>query len=432
MLHDISHPVVIDSLQELHEAISEALKDQDKISFKIDDGNLFYEGEYLAQESVIYYPLVELLESLGINELTFNKGLTLSEIQALLSSLIGLEPKIDERIDQALPELEHVTSESGLAGSAKLGTAGTQCKDESFTDFYDKACELTMQLFIRAKENRLVNIRKAKQIARSICDRARFNEPTFLLATVSEPERSSLWHHSLHVGFLAGALGERLNLSNEQNTSLCLAALMHDIGLTRLPGDLSDFLAHEVSQETGILASHTFAGASVLSGLDGNDRVATVVAFEHHMGHDQSINPTGISKRPHIFSRLVQVADVYESMVRNQNDTSGGSPYQAMGLILSMAGSHLDPLVVSLFAQTLGVIPVGTFIVVDTGDIGIVLSSSTPGERRSQILVVCNASGVRLDQPRLLSDVDIGMLLEEGAELIDPKKAGLGLRDFWQ
>ena len=99
-----------------------------------------------------------------------------------------------------------------------------------------------------------------------------------------------------------------------------------------------------------------------------------LAAFEHHLKYDLTGYPKLTRKRkPSLFSRIIALTDFYESLVRPM--IYNRLPYvseKILGLMLERSGTDFDPALIKVFINMIGVFPIGTLVLLNTDDIGIV------------------------------------------------------------
>ena len=96
--------------------------------------------------------------------------------------------------------------------------------------------------------------------------------------------------------------------------------------------------------------------------------------FEHHMKYDLSGYPHVLFKnKVSLFGRILQIADVYDAITSPRAYRSSYlSPDQAIGFMMKSAGKDFDPVLLKVFAIMMGTYPVGSLLILDTGEMGIV------------------------------------------------------------
>src|SRR5206468_4199368 len=145
------------------------------------------------------------------------------------------------------------------------------------------------------------------------------------------------------------------------------------------------------------------------------------VAYEHHVRYDYKGYPKTRNRRTlHLFSSLVAVADIYDALTSDRGYRKALPPDMAMRIILTQSGTAFDPLVVKHFVNLVGLYPVGSFVRLQTGEVGLVQYNQNRDLLRPVVLVVYDASGKAMPPvTRDLSDAPAG--LEQPVETcVDP------------
>jgi len=97
--------------------------------------------------------------------------------------------------------------------------------------------------------------------------------------------------------------------------------------------------------------------------------------FEHHLKYDLTGYPKPTHKRRlTLFGKIIAVADFYDTLVRPKG--SNRFPYvseKILGIMLERSGKDFDPALVKVFINMIGVFPLGTLVLLNTNEIGIVM-----------------------------------------------------------
>ena len=190
------------------------------------------------------------------------------------------------------------------------------------------------------------------------------------------------YHHSVNVSILAVALAQRLGLSKRALTELGLVALFHDIGKIEIPSEVLNKSTSFTDEEWHMVKKHPFWGARAIlkmRGIDATVARAAIVAFEHHMYHDLSGYPkTRESFELDFYSKIISLVDQYDGMTSARvYSRIPMPPDRALSIMMERAGTQLDPILFKFFINMIGVFPVGTLVMLDTRELGLVYQSDT-------------------------------------------------------
>ncbi|PKN03881.1 MAG: hypothetical protein CVU74_09760 [Deltaproteobacteria bacterium HGW-Deltaproteobacteria-9] len=104
------------------------------------------------------------------------------------------------------------------------------------------------------------------------------------------------------------------------------------------------------------------------------------IPFEHHLKYDLSGYPQTNRKKPiSLFGRILTITDIFDAMTSARiYRPVAFSPDRVLSMMLEGAGTEFDPLILKIFIQMLGLYPVGTLLLLDTGEMGLVMGA--PGD----------------------------------------------------
>ncbi len=157
--------------------------------------------------------------------------------------------------------------------------------------------------------------------------------------------------HGIRTARYAVSLGHAVGFLPAELNDLCLASLLHDIGVLTLPqhilkkdGPLSD-------EEYALVQSHSRAGAELLATIPVL-RVAALWIAHHHERWDGFGYPYGLrGTLIPLGARVLAVADTFDSLTSPQPYRLALDGESATRLLRRLAGSQLDPSLVDAFLE---------------------------------------------------------------------------------
>jgi HD-GYP domain-containing protein (c-di-GMP phosphodiesterase class II) len=205
----------------------------------------------------------------------------------------------------------------------------------------------------------------------------------------------------VNVSILSVALGQRIGLSRKALTDLGLVALFHDIGKMEVPPEILNKPTNFDDSEWKVVMKHPFWGVRAilkLKGLDASSIRTAIVAFEHHLNYDMSGYPK--MSRPielDFFSKIVSLADQYDAMTSSRvYSRVPMAPDKALSIMMERAGTQLDPLIFKFFINMIGVFPIGTLVLLDTKELGLVYGGNSMFQDRPRVLIIIDSTGTRV------------------------------------
>jgi putative nucleotidyltransferase with HDIG domain len=159
--------------------------------------------------------------------------------------------------------------------------------------------------------------------------------------------------HSAAVAHYAREIAAGIGMSEDEQDVVHTAALLHDIGKFNLPDDILKADVPLGEAEWELIRSHPEEGARLVAHLEGYAAAAELVRT-HHERFDGKGYPHGLARTQiPLGARIISVADTYDVMTSRDSYRKPVSSAQAIDELRRVAGTQLDPAVVSVFVDLL-------------------------------------------------------------------------------
>ena len=134
-----------------------------------------------------------------------------------------------------------------------------------------------------------------------------------------------------------------------------------------------------------MIRAHPLIGAeTVIRMKEWGDLSTRMVAgaFEHHLKYDLTGYPKLARKRKiTLFSRIITLSDFFDALVRPR--VYNRFPFvseKILGFMLERSGKDFDPTLVKVFVNMIGVFPLGTLVLLNTNEMGVVVQTQEDAE----------------------------------------------------
>ena len=149
--------------------------------------------------------------------------------------------------------------------------------------------------------------------------------------------------HALNTAILVTALGYKLNLDEDYLEKLTKAALLHDIGMTKLPKEILEKTVLS-QQDTKIFQTHTQMGYKILKQEMGLPEDICLVALEHHENNDGSGYPFKLSgEQISEMARIVGLCSFFDDLTSNRTPTKIKNTKEALRVMLEVGSKKFTP-----------------------------------------------------------------------------------------
>ena len=108
------------------------------------------------------------------------------------------------------------------------------------------------------------------------------------------------------------------------------------------------------------------------------------------------------------------------------------APDKALSIMMERAGTQLDPLLFKFFINMVGVFPIGTLVMLDTKELGLVYESGVVSAERPRVLIIVDNKGERVQGPVTdLTEKDKnGKYYRSIVKTLDPNKYKINLAEY--
>ncbi|MDR3566174.1 MAG: HD domain-containing phosphohydrolase [Negativicutes bacterium] len=215
----------------------------------------------------------------------------------------------------------------------------------------------------------------------------------FHLSQISR-HHDDLLTHSVNVAVMSAASALLLDdMPREEMFPLTLGALLHDIGKVFIPPEI---LQKQVfsDDETDIYRSHVRTGFEILKRVRDFPSQAAQIAYQHHelmdgSGFPRRLTGTDIGQLP----RIVTIANEFDNMVAGHLGIRALPMHLAFEKVASDSVCRYDPNISKLFLSRIAVYPVGTFVRLTTGELGVVVAVMPLMQHRPRLKVLTDGAG---------------------------------------
>ena len=447
-LYPLEHSAVQKTLAELAQVAEELRAEEGELEFRISGEFIFLNETRLRLDLSNYATfghILTLAKLAGIGAIHVGTKGTARE-WSLLLSLLGAETKSApaDRFKEIISRLKEAKIET-----VELDAPAETASDKEFNEeakaaanrTYSQSVAVTKDVINSVRIGKTPNIRKIKRVVQGIVDQVLNEETSLIGLTAIRDYDEYTFTHSVNVCIFSIALGRRLGMTKLQLYELGLAALMHDIGKSRVPLDLLQKSGELTDEEWKWMAAHPWLGVLVLFQFRRQQEElsyrAMTVCQEHHMKIDLTGYPKCIRKRQvSLLSRIVSIADGYDAATsRRVYKTEALAPSDVLQEMRDNPRRGLDQVLVKAFINLLGIYPVGTLVVLDTFELAVVSAANPNPESLSRpiIKIISDAQGNRIAPP-LTVDLAVpeagGQYARTIIKTADPERYGVVPGDY--
>lgn len=295
--------------------------------------------------------------------------------------------------------------EFDFAGATE--TEDDQKREEAYYQELSKAKQVH-QTTLEAAKNSLHAVRFGKQVEISRIENAAEEMVSSILrnpdALVSLAQIKGYdeytYVHSVNVGILITSLVYTMGYSEEQLLEAGIGGLLHDIGKMRVPEHILNKPGKYTSEEFAVMKRHPENGLNILRNSQQISDFSKTVIIEHHERVNGKGYPKGIGQDEiHEIGLIAAVADVYDAMTTDRIYRPAWTPQRTLAMIFQGCDIEYSRRIVELFTRHLGIYPVGSFVRLASGEMGVVIHVDKGSLLNPNVLILFNQNGEQLKKP---------------------------------
>lgn len=284
-----------------------------------------------------------------------------------------------------------------------LGEIG---KREAAT-LYQEAVQWVKKKFEEAETGPLGDLAEGLELVKRMVQLVSGGGEELLSLTAGGKEESYIFPHCVNVAVFSLVVGQGLRYNQEALTQLGVAALVHDLGMAKVPKALLEKEAPLTEEEKAIVKKHPIYTVQLLEEAKQLDHVILDAISHEHERLDGSGYPSGLREEQiSDFGGIIAVVDVYEALTHPRPYRKRYTPDEAMKMIAYSMGSQFKPNLVRILkalVKELSLYPVGCFVQLNTKEIGQVIKINKNFPLLPILDIYMDGSGTRLTEVKRIN-----------------------------
>jgi HD-GYP domain-containing protein (c-di-GMP phosphodiesterase class II) len=420
------------------------------VTLRLQNDFLFLGDSHLkvnAQQMGIATSIIDALNAWKIGGITFSLTAESKDLREFAALFVGLDPE-----NKALEDLQKEIRARGIAGieleeqrqlqlrknfgttdnKSPEGTGNTDPKAQrkmNAKNGYARVAGSVGTLTQSSREGGTASFKQAKRAIQNIIDLMVEDETAVLGLTTLRCHDQYTHNHSVNVSLLSIALANRVGYPKVELADLGLAALFHDMGKSTIPMEVLNKPGEFTDDDWVAMRNHPTEGVLSLSKMRGITNLPgrmAAASFEHHMNLDFSGYPKlTVPWTLSLTGRILTIADCYDAMTSSRvYRREPMSPSKVLNMMLSKSGKSFDAVLLKLFVNCVGIVPIGSLVMLETNELAVVLKPATDkaNAERPFVRVITDPQGNSIEHGReidLTEKDEVGDFRDSIIRLID-------------
>ncbi|UCE23049.1 MAG: HD domain-containing protein [Candidatus Aminicenantes bacterium] len=447
-IYELNNLTFIEHISSLYSSIEEIFAQEGRALFQFQENTLFFNNRRIKFDLTSFHNfkfLADEFKKKEIGTIGFEPGLEDDELARFVAHLANSNGKRDDPFGEFVAELKdnginHIFIEKIHPYDPAARMKAENVK-QTAKNVFCKSISHLKEAFARYIKDEKVAWKTSRRLIQSIVNLISQDESFMIGMTNIKNHDEYTVNHSINVAILAISFGRRLGLDKEEMIELGMSAFFHDVGKLDVPKEILQKKDKLSEEERQIIQKHTFHGVEKLLNMKESSYLPVktlYVALEHHLWANLSGYPKYWKRnKVGLYSKIVKICDFFDSVTTQR-------PYrehvltrdEALNLMMEKSGTEFDPVLLKVFANLVGVYPIGSLVSLDTKELGIVMEANPEIAfmLRPKVKLITNRRGKKIDGDITdLTEMDSkkGDYKRTIVKSLDPNKYNIRISDYF-
>jgi HD-GYP domain-containing protein (c-di-GMP phosphodiesterase class II) len=180
--------------------------------------------------------------------------------------------------------------------------------------------------------------------------------------------------HSVSVCTLLVAFCRSRRMDAETIYQAGIGGLLHDTGKALVPDHILNKPGRLTDEEFALVRRHPKDGYDILRRTEGIGPIPLDITLHHHERRDGSGYPDRQGEGEiSALAQMAAIVDVYDAITTDRCYHKGMPAAEALRKIYEWSKFHFDPALAQEFMRCVGIYPVGTLVLLESGRLGVVV-----------------------------------------------------------
>jgi HD-GYP domain-containing protein (c-di-GMP phosphodiesterase class II) len=295
--------------------------------------------------------------------------------------------------------------------------------DQKLLDMYYTAVETLDAVFESVAKNEPVDSEEVDTIVDELLPAIKDHKDEMIsFMILSGHGASDRAESAVNTAIISVFTANSLKLPSHKVNLLAYAALLHDVGMMKIPDKVLKKEGELTQNELKIIQMHPIYSHKLITKTFKYPEEVGEIVLQHHERWDGKGYPNGLKgKEISLPARILSVADAFEAMVSHRPYRNSMIGYMAMKQLLNDNGRRFDSAILKAFIKVMGIYPIGSIVLLNDASIGRVLNTHIDAPLRPTIRLVVDSRGKKYTK----EEVVIDLLKEKDlyiARAINPKE----------
>ncbi|HEY9103665.1 HD-GYP domain-containing protein [Chitinimonas sp.] len=291
-----------------------------------------------------------------------------------------------EEVNSALQAEMIAIAESEPAPRIRISTAEEIGRAKAIKN---QAANLVRSVMADARLGKAVSMEAVEPVVAGITESILRNSGALIGLMHIKNKDDYTFLHSVSVCTFLVAFCRSVGLDPETTRQAGLGGLLHDTGKALVPDEVLNKPGRLTDEEFDIIRRHPRDGYEILLKTPGIGDIPLDITLHHHERVDGSGYPDKLAgDQISTLAKMAAVVDVYDAITADRVYHKGMPPTDALRKLFEWSKFHFDPTLVKAFMRCVGIYPVGTLVLLESGRLGIVTEHNEESLLQPKVKVI--------------------------------------------
>ncbi len=275
-----------------------------------------------------------------------------------------------------------------------------------------EANKIIGELMLGVRQGRQIEQEQVDPVVQQMSESILRNKDALLSLCRIKEKDNYTFLHSVSVGALLMCFTRAFDLKPGDMQLVGVGGMLHDIGKTMVPDRILNKAGGLTDDEFLTMQMHVVHGQNILSDSRGISQTSFDVVAQHHERYDGSGYPLKLkASEMSIYGQMASIVDVYDAITSDRCYRKAMDPTVAIRKMFEWSKTHFDPELIRIFVRTIGIYPVGTLVMLESGKVAIVINQDGRDLTRPLVRAVFDSVRCCYISPQ---DIDLSKPLGQG------------------
>jgi HD-GYP domain-containing protein (c-di-GMP phosphodiesterase class II) len=198
-------------------------------------------------------------------------------------------------------------------------------------------------------------------------------------------------------------VAQRMGYSESTLIEFGLAALLHDVGMFRIPDAILNKAGRPSDSEMDLIKSHPEFAVEILSPFAAEYPKMIRAVYEHQERANGQGYPRGLKGEEICdYAKIIGICDSYEAMTHHRPHKKPLLQAESIKELISSKANLFEPRITKMFLDEISLYPIGSYVRLNNRNIGRVVATNKTNPMKPMVNLIFDEKGIKIDPPRLI------------------------------